>query len=163
MSIIGGGEHFDIVGWTIMILQKNPLQVLFPPAYCPAGWEVLETLYGRAAYVLGVLVEPEGEDRRVIWKDPNRVHAEIGEPIEPVFYFKNTRCTIAADDLNAVVEWFERYRMIADVHYCSVRMPAGAHFIIWLRDGQVIDPALGWDRRLDQYEIEGVWGVVKIP
>lgn len=110
------GETYDVIGWSVMIVQSNPLQVLFPPAHCPAGWEVLETLYGRALYVLGVLVEAEGIDKRIIWKHPNRVEAQIGEPVEPVFHFEHTRCTIAADDLNAVVEWFERYRLIEDVH-----------------------------------------------
>ena len=41
-------------------------------------------------------------------------------------------------------------RLWADVHIASVRNSNGAHFVVVLRDGTVLDPAVG-ERRWDDY------------
>ena len=52
----------------------------------------------------------------------------------------------------------------ADVHICSVESPAGAHAIVLLRDGTVLDPMTPEPRRLSDYakveSITAVWKVV---
>jgi hypothetical protein len=55
----------------------------------------------------------------------------------------------------------------ADVHYWLVTVAGSSpchHFIVWLRDGRVLDPILGDGRKLSDYHrLLNVSGVIKIP
>jgi len=52
----------------------------------------------------------------------------------------------------------------ADVHYCAVHTVAATnHYVVWLADGGVLDPATAEARRLTDYrEMLHVAGVVRI-
>lgn len=50
-----------------------------------------------------------------------------------------------------------------DVHYCQVQTAIGAHFIVVLRDGTVLDPAVAGIRHLADYEhINSMAAVIEI-
>lgn len=54
---------------------------------------------------------------------------------------------------------------MADAHICSVSLPTGGHFVVWLRDGTVLDPARSGSFALNDYPHppEQIIGIIPLP
>lgn len=109
-----------VVGWSIMILQPAPFIMIkdFKP-HCPKGWEVLETLYGQAHYIIPVVIEPEDQlEQLFYWKASFGRAANIQQAEEPVFYFDPLNRPLISEQRSAeeITGWFENFRQIPVIH-----------------------------------------------